>query len=132
MRPMDGSPDSWGATRAATFPHAGPTSYTQVTVGVPPAVATGGDTVQAVEAGMKLLDRVIAGVTDSGNYRVDAIPKSASGGTQPAQPTTTFCLKWTALRTGSIGGQSQVINTEAITATNLSTEIVRLTGIGPK
>lgn len=136
MRPMDCSPDAWGAHRASIFPHAGPTSYTQVTNGTAPAVATGGDTVQAVEAGMKLFDLVLGGICDSGDFRVDAMPVSVSGLVSgqvlPATPTTTYKLKWTALRTATIGGQAQTINTQAAASTNLSAEIVRLLGIGPK
>jgi len=131
MRTFDGYPDSWGANRAAILPHAGPASYTQVTAGVPPAVATGGDTLQAVSAGMKYLDFVVQGVTDSGNYRVEGIPKAQSGG-NTGQQATSYTLRWIACRTASLGGQSQVVGTEAVAATNLSTEIVRLLVIGPK
>ena len=131
MRPFDGSPDSWGATKTSRLPHAGPASYVVVTVGVAPACATGGDTLEAVSAGMKWLDYVIGGITDTGHYRVDAIPKHQSGATQ-GQQSTSYTLKWTSLVTASLGGQSQVVNTEAIVGTDLSAEIVRLLAIGPK
>lgn len=131
MRPLDSYPDSWGAQRASVVPHAGPASYTQVTVGTPPAVATGGDTLQAVSAGMKWIDFIGVGVTDSGNYRVEGIPKAQSGGNQ-GQQSTSYTLRWIACRTASIGGQSQVVGTEAISATDLSAEVVRLLVIGPK
>jgi hypothetical protein len=130
-RPLDGYPDSWGAQRAAVVPHTGPASYTQVTPGTPPAVATGGDTMQAVSAGMKFIDFIGVGVTDSGNYRVEGIPKGRSGGAT-GQQTTSYTLRWIAARTASLGGQSQVVGTEAISATDLSAEIVRLLVIGPK
>jgi hypothetical protein len=112
-------------------PHAGPASYVVVTVGTPPAVATGGDTLEAVAAGMKYIDFIGVGVTDSGNYRVEGIPKGRSGG-NAGQQTTTYTLRWIATRTASIGGQSQVVGTQAIVGTDLSAEIVRLLVVGPK
>ena len=131
LRPLDSYPDSWGAQRASIVPHAGPAIYVQVVVGTPPAVATGGDTLQAVSAGLKYIDIVLLGVTDSGNYRVEGIPKARSG-FATGQQTTSYTLRWIACRTASIGGQSQVVGTEAIAATDLSAEIVRLLVIGPK
>lgn len=132
-RPYDSYPDSWGAQRASVIPHAGPSSYTQVSVGTPPTPATGGDaTLTAVEAGLKYIDYAVAGITDSGNYRVDVIPTVASGTGPNGAAQTTVRLKWTALRTASIGGQSQTINTEAASATDLSAEVVRVLVIGPK
>lgn len=127
-RNLDGYPDSWGAHRAAVHAHLGPVSYTQVTPGTPPTPATGGDTLEAVQCGMKFLEFVGVGVTDSGNYRVEGIPKSASGSL--GQQRTTYTLRWIACRTASIGGQSQVVGTEAISATDLSAEVVRLLAIG--
>lgn len=131
MRPLDGYPTSWGSSRASVVPHAGPSSYTQVTVGTAPAVATGGDTMQAVAAGMKYIDFIGVGVTDTGNFRVEGIPKARSG-LNSGQQTTTYTLRWIACRTASIGGQSQTVGTEAAASTDLSGEIVRLLVIGPK
>lgn len=125
MRPFDGYPDSFGAKRAAVIPHAGPVLYAAVVPGVAPANATGGDTVEAVEAGMKYLDFVAGGLSDSGVYRVEAIPPSRSGYTDnPGQigvPMTTYILRWVVVATGA----------EAA-AIDLSAEIVRLFVIGPK
>lgn len=131
MRPLDGYPTSWGSSRASVFPHAGPAAYVVVTVGVPPVPATGGDEIEAVEAGFKLFDFLVGGVTDSGQFRVDPIPVNQSG-TSPGQQSTTYRLKWTALVTASIGGESQTANAEAAVDTDLSAEVVRLLGIGYK
>jgi hypothetical protein len=123
-RNLDGYPDSCGSHRTAVHAHVGPASYTQISRGTPPTPATGGDTLQAVQCGMKQIEWVGGQITDSGNYRVDAIPVSASGAL--GQQSTTYRLKWTALVTATLGGQSQTINTDATTATDLSAEVVRL------
>ena len=49
-------------------------------------------------------------------------------GTQAA----TYRLRWVATRTAAIGGQNQTVGTEAVATSDLSGEIVRLLGIGPK
>lgn len=128
---LDGYPDSFGAHRASVYGHQGPASYTQIALGTAPAPATGGDTTAVAECGFGRFERVVGGITDTGNYRVDAIPTTRSGVTA-GQQATTYRLKWTALVTASLGGQSQVINTEAISATDLSGEYVRLFALGYK
>lgn len=130
MKPLDGYPASFGAHMGSVFPHAGPASYTQITRGTPPAPATGGDTVEAIEASFKAFESVNSAISDSGNYRVDAIPTSQSAST--GQQTPTFTLKWTALVSATLGGQAQTINTEAAATTDLSAEVVRLTALGYK
>lgn len=126
MRPMDGYPDSFGSHRASTFPHAGPVSYVQIVPGVAPALAAGGDIVQAIEAGMKYFEWVDAGLTDSGVFRVEAIPVTVSGIIAAAasipQPGLTYRLRWVVVATGA----------EVAAAFNLSAEIIRLQGFGPK
>lgn len=127
MRPLDGYPDSWGAKRTAVIPHQGPTSYTQITPGVAPALSSGGDLVQAVEAGMKLIDFVCGGLTDSGTYRVECLPTTVSGivGSavqRPAAVLTTYRLRWVVVATGA----------EAAAELDLDAEIVRLLVVGPK
>lgn len=137
-RPLEGFPTSWGSQRASVFPHTGPASYTQVTVTGGATAATGGDTVEAVEAGFKYFDELVGGVSDSGAYFVDAIPINPSSTTSinssalSGIPATTYRLRWMARVTASLGGQSQVIGTEAIAATDLSAEVVRLVAVGPK
>ena len=126
MRPFDGYPDSWGAKRVAVIPHVGPSSYTQVTEGVAPALATGGDEVQAIEAGMKLIDFVVGGLTDSAKYRVECIPESVSGVLASpnvlGQSTANYRLRWVVVATGA----------EAAAEADLDAEIVRLLVVGPK
>lgn len=123
MRPLASYPQSCGARMLSVFPHRGPASYTQVTSGTAPALATGGDTVQAVEAGLKTFDAVIGGLTDSGTYRVEALPQAVSGvvGSQKfGQPSTSFRLRWTVVATGA----------QAAGSADLDAEIVRLTAFG--
>jgi len=126
MRTFNGYPDSFGSKRASVFPHQGPASYTQVTPGTAPALATGGDLVAAVEAGMKYFDTVIGGLTDSGTYRVEVIPTTLSGIVaspgQIPQPGTTARLRWVVVATGA----------EVAGAVDLDAEIVRLTAFGPQ
>lgn len=127
MRPLDGYPTSFGSSRASVFPHQGPASYTQVTAGSAPALATGGDLVEAgPEAGMKLFDFLVGGLSDSGTYRVEAVPVTASGDpalpTRLAQPASTYRLRWIVVASGA----------QAAGAVDLSAEVVRLFAIGPK
>ena len=120
-RPLDGYPDSWGATKASVLPHTGPASYTQLVPGTPPAAATGGDRIQAVSAGLKWIDFVVGGLSDSGVYRVETVPAGRSGGPQ-GQQKTYYTLRWVVVATGA----------EAAALLNLSAEVVRLLVIGPK
>lgn len=126
MRPMSDYPAAWGGQRASVFPHQGPASYTQIVDGVAPANATGGNLVEAVEAGMKYFDYVVGGLSDTGTYRVECIPVTASGviasPSQLAQPSTTYRLRWVVVATGA----------EAAAMVDLDAEIVRLLAVGPK
>lgn len=126
MRQFDGYPDSFGAKRVSTVGHAGPSTYVPYTEGVAPALSTGGDTVQAREGGLTLLDGVIPfGMSDSGKYYVQVLQDSVSGivatpGYIP-RPATTVRLRWMVAATGVEAG-----------AVDLSAEIVRLFMVGPK
>jgi hypothetical protein len=127
MRPLEGYPTSFGSTRDSVFPHRGPASYVQIVEGTAPALASGGDTVEAgPEAGIKYFDYLAGGLTDSGVYEVVAVPTTVSGivaqPAQLAQPSTTYRLRWYDASTRAEVGAE----------TNLSAEIVRLYGIGPK
>jgi hypothetical protein len=126
MRPLDGYPTSFGSSRASVFPHQGPVLYAPVAAGAAPALATGGDLVEAgPEAGMKYFDWVSAGLSDSGTYRVEAAPVAESGDpdnpTKLGQPSTTYRLRWIVVATGAQAA-----------AVDLSAEVVRLFAIGPK
>src|SRR6266496_1420294 len=130
MRPLDGFPDSWGAQRASVFPHAGPVSYTQVTITAATAIS-GGDTVRASEAGAKFFDFLAGAATDDGAFSVRAIPNAPSTAINGASAAT-YTLLWIANKTASLGGQNQTAGAEAVAATDLSTFIVRLLGIFSK
>lgn len=119
-RPLDGYPTSWGASRASVLGITGPTLYTPITPGTPPAVATGGQTIQALEFGMKYFDFVVAGLSDSGAYRVECIPGAPSGN-GPKGACLTYTLRWVVVATGAEAG-----------AIDLDAEIVRVLATGPK
>lgn len=133
-RMFDGYPTSWGSNRAAVFGHAGPASYTQVVITPGTSPVTGGDTVTAVEAGMKYLDKVNGGVTDDGAFTVTPIQITQSSSTSgnPPQPGASWKLRWVANKTATYAGQAQTAGSEAVAASNLSTFVVRLAAIGPK
>jgi len=131
MRPLDGYPTSIGSSKLSVFPHAGPSSYTQVTIGAANAAISGGDPVRASEAGMKLFDTVLPATTDEGAFRLVPVPNAPSTSINGASaPTCT--LMWVANKTATFGGQAQTINTEAVAATDLSAFTARLTAIGAK
>ena len=119
-RPLDGYPTSFGSSRACVLGIAGPASYTAITPGTAPAVATGGQSISASSFGMKFFDYAIAGMSDSAVYRVECIPGARSG-LGPKGATTTYRLRWVVVATGAEAG-----------AIDLSAEIVRVFAIGPK
>ena len=125
MRLMDSYPDAWGAHKVSVVPHQGPTLYTVVAEQTAPTLATGGDLLTAAECGMKYIEFVCGGLSDSGTYRVECIPTTVSGvvasPTRQPVPTTTYCLRWVVVATGA----------EAA-AVDLDAEIVRLLVIGSK
>lgn len=121
-RPLDGYPTSFGSSRASVMGVAGPAAYTQIVPGTAPAVATGGQTIRASQFGMKYFDYVVAGLTDSGVYRVECIPGDRSGN-GPKGASQTYTLRWVVVATG---------NEVAATVVDLSAEIVRIFALGPK
>lgn len=132
MRPFGNSPDAWGAHKIAHFPHQGPTSYAQIVVGTP---VTGGDTVQALEGGLKDLIFLDGGDSDDGRFGIEAIPVTSSQTTTASSslsgiPSKTYKLRWIAKFTGAFGGQAQTAGTEVVAGTNLSTVFIRLQGFG--
>lgn len=120
-RPLDGFPTSLGSNRASVNGITGPSSYTQIVPGTPPAVATGGQSINAQLFGMKYFDYVVAGLSDSAVYRVECIPGARSG-LGPKGATTTYTLRWVVVATGA----------EAAAELDLSAEIVRILAVGPK
>ena len=118
MPPLADYPDSFGAHRACVFSHAGPASYTQMTTGP----LAGGNTVQAVEAGIKYFDAVIpVGLSDSGVYRVEAVAPVGNPSTnKQAAHATSWRLRWVVVATGA----------EAAALLDLSAQTVRLFALG--
>jgi hypothetical protein len=116
-RPLDGYPTSWGSSRASVFPHAGPAVYVAAVV----ATDVGDHAQAAPQAGMKYFDLVVAGLTDSGTYLVQPLHRNSLRTPTGAQQTT-ILLKWIVVATG----------VEVAPGVDLSAEVVRLLGIGPK
>ena len=118
-------PQPWGNKRVSCFYHAGPASYVQMAVATP--VITG-DAVTDTEAGLKYIEYIFGGISDNGQYRVEAVP----GGGNPSQPQPrpgtvgaeqrTWRLRWEVIATGA----------EVAAAANLSGRTVRLFAIGTK
>jgi hypothetical protein len=117
MPPLADYPDSFGAHRFSVFAHTGPASYTQMTTGP----LAGGDTVNAVEAGVKFLDAVIpVGLSDSGVYRVEAVAPVGNPSTnKQAAHATSWRLRWVVVSTGA----------EAAALLDLDGETVRLVAV---
>lgn len=122
---IDGYPTPWGNKKASVFYHTGPASYVQMVVAAPP---TGGDPLSDVEAGLRFLDFVDGGISDNGQFRVEAVSSSGNpsqaqgagqGGTVGSSPRT-WRLRWIVVATGA----------EVAGAVNLSGRTVRLLAIG--
>lgn len=120
-------PQPFGNKRVSCWYHTGPASYAALVVGTPP---TGGDSVSDTEAGLRYFDYIYGGISDNGQYRVEAIPSAGNpaqaqgagqGGTQGAQQRT-WKLRWEVIATGA----------EVAGAVNLSARTVRLFAIGTK
>lgn len=91
----------------------GPASYTVVTAGSPPS---GGDQLPSILLGVDELLTIEFAGGFTGNFSVVPIRISAK----------LWTLEWRALKTATIGGQAQTTGTEAVAATNLSAEMVKL------
>jgi len=92
----------------------GPSSYTQVTAGTPPAGPTGGQSIPASAFGLKFIDEIIGGLDNSGKYIVEGTTGAKPGG------ATSVTLMWIIAHTGA----------EESGATDLHTYSVQLTAIG--
>jgi hypothetical protein len=109
---LPGFPTDVGGKRLSCIDHAGPASYSQVVTGSPP---TGGDTVTAVEFGMKWLDAVWGcALSDDGQYEVELSPAGS------ANEPSSFIAEWIIAATGA----------QVNAATNLSARKIRLMAIG--
>lgn len=119
---LEGFPQSWGTKRVTVFYHTGPVSYVQMAIATP--VITG-DPLTDVEAGGRYIEAIVGGISDNGQYRVDAVP--GGGNPSQAQPNggtvgaaqKTWRLRWEVLATGA----------EVAGAVDLSARTVRLTAI---
>lgn len=122
LKPLDGYPQPFGYSKGSVFPHVGPADYDPVIESSPIHVPlSGGDILEAVEAGLKLFDYVASATSDDGTYRVEAIPASRSDD-QVGAPTATYILRWVVVAT----------NAEVAAHINLSDQVVRLFALGPK
>lgn len=119
-RPLDGYPTSWGSSRASIMGVVGPNPYAAVVPGTAPAVATGGQTIAAQDFGLKYFDYVVAGLSDTGAYRVECIPGDQSGN-GPKGACVSYTLRWVVVSTGNEAG-----------SIDLSDEVVRVLVVGPK
>jgi hypothetical protein len=134
-RPLDQYPCSVGAVMLSIWPHTGPTSYTQITVTPGTVPITGGDTVNATEAGLRWFDRVDGGTSDDGAWKITAYPVTVSNptsGVLAGIQSKTYRIQWIANKTATMGGQAQTAGQEAVATTNLSTYCVRMQAFGPK
>jgi hypothetical protein len=95
---------------------AGPSSYTQITVGTPPAGPTGGQVISAQALGLKAIEEVVGGLDNAGHYVVQGCQLGVGTGQFP----NTCALIWIIAHTGA----------EESGTTNLSTFRVRLAFIG--
>ncbi len=100
-------PASFGAKRYALAPngHAGPSSYTQL--------SGGGDVIYAVDFGFKNFDRVDAGLTSNGTYRVEVVNPTTG-------PVPSLALRWVVVATGA----------EVAGMVDLHASIVNLSAVG--
>lgn len=123
MPPLSEYPDSFGAHRGSVFSHPGPDSYVQL--GSSEGQVTGGDVVEAVEAGLKFFDAVVAvGLSDSGAYWVTGCAPAANPSTNKvAAHARTWLLKW--YQSSGVASPEQVSND-----VDLSGETVRLVALG--
>lgn len=115
--PLAGYPMSWGSKYENIFDHTGPASYAQFV-----APSTGGDIISADSLGMGGFDKAIGGVDTTG--QILALVFNRTGGNGNASGAVT--VKYWALVTATLGGQSQTINTQIAATTDLSTFSFRI------
>ena len=113
-RPLPGYPQQVGAKYQIIFDHTGPTSYVRYVTGTTPV---GGDIIKATALGFGGFDNVDDTVDTTG--QINAVVVMDQGGNANAVPQVT--IKYYALVTATLGGQSQTIGTEIAASTNLST-----------
>lgn len=118
MAPKAGFPDAWGSKRVSVFPVTGPSSYAQYT-----APSTGGQDVNLLpQAGIKIADFAVGGVSRSGLYRAEVVQIEAGPVNGQTVAGARLVLKWYVVATGS----------QVAGAVDLDAEIVDIFVIGPK
>ena len=112
---LPGYPNQVGAKNQVIFDRTGPASYTRYVTGTTP---TGGDVIRA-QVGLNFggFDNMDDTVDTTGQINAMVIMDKAGNGNSVPQVT----IKYIALVTATLGGQSQAVNTEIATGTNLST-----------
>jgi hypothetical protein len=110
---LDGFPaGAVGDRYMSVVDHKGPASYASIVTGTPP---TGGDVITAAECGVKEITAIFCGISDDGQYNVEATP-TVGGGGEPTQ----FRLIWIVANTGA----------QVTAATNLSARTIRCWVLG--
>jgi hypothetical protein len=118
MPPLSGYPTAVSNRRVSIFPHTGPAVYVALTTGP----LAGGDTVNAVEAGLKRIDYMDGDLSDSGVFVVQTVaPVGNPSNNTKSAPAPSFRLRWVVAATG----------VEVAGGVNLSAERVRLMAWGP-
>lgn len=107
---------SFGARRATLALVAGPSTYTSLSAGTAPAVATNGQAITASMFGLQYLDAVFCCADQTGHYTADFIPGKAG-----PNEVTSGILVWRAA-SGTID--------EVTGSPNLSTYAIRVLAIG--
>jgi hypothetical protein len=109
--PLPGYPQPVGTKYRHIFDHTGPSSYTQFAT-----PSTGGDVINASDLGMGGFDAMEPAVDTTG--KVIAYPVLNLGGAGNAVPKVV--IQYWSLVTASLYGQSQVLGTQIVAASDLS------------
>ena len=112
---LPGYPNQVGAKNQIIFDRTGPTSYVQFT----PSTGVGGDVLRAASGGLGFGGFDNLDDTADSTGQVSAVVVMNLSGYANAVPQVT--IRYYALATVSLGGQSQTANTEIVAGTNLST-----------
>ena len=120
--PLPGYPMQMGDKLKMVFDHVGPTSYVRYVTGATPV---GGEIIKASYLNLGGFDNLEDTADSTG--QINAIVVMDKGGYGNAVPQVT--IKYYALVTATLGGQSQTIGTEIAASTNLSTFSFRFDAI---
>jgi hypothetical protein len=110
-QPLAGYPQPVGAKIEKVFDHTGPSSYTQFAT-----PTTGGDVINASDLGIGGIESMAPVVDTTG--KVIAYPVFNYGGYGNAVPSV--AIQYWSLVTASLYGQSQVLGTQVVAASDLS------------